>query len=427
MGFNFSALSEKSGVSRGALSLIFVGGTSGYSPMSFHHLTSITEALSLPEDVFFDLYIDECFFGGKPNRTRIEPFLERCLELGQLSCIEAVLSRLNGEPRYLPLLFEIAERQNKKGTNPFTERLYEYLLIYKGDRRSIENAICCYRLFLLRLTEDEENNTRELNTFLPYRDDLPDDLKLEALTILGSLCLNRMDANELEILADELIALCLRLFGTEEIRPSHTFQPEQPLNLSPAVYYSHGYVLKQIALCERGAFREAETYSQYYENLGWLEEPADRERGIAAKLALFAQANRLGCRLMDGNLDVLPEFVDLLDKHPKDIVSGLIVLLKTANDFGISIDEWLLRFPIDLEQILELQDNAYSKQVSRNRYARLLYQLSIYHFNRGRIQESLQAAIQSWELSRRLNNHRMFRLLASLTLMHSGQSEPTDL
>lgn len=426
-GYNFSVLSEKSGIPRGSLSLIFVGGSSRQSPMSFQHLTKITKALALPEDAFFDLYIDECFFGGRPNRSRIEPFLERCVELGHPACIEEVLRRLGGEPRYLSVIFEIAERENKEETNPLTIRLYEYLLIHNGDRHSVENAICRYRLFLLRLNQDEENNSRVLNAFSPYRNNLPDELKLEALTVMGSLCFNRMDAEELNTVADELISLCIRLFGTKDQAPAQVFIPERKLARPAVVYYSQGYVMKQIALCEQGDFKKAEAYSDRYEDLSWLAGSDGVTGEAVADLALFAYANRIGCRLMNGELEVLPEYIDLLEVHPQERVPGLIVLLKTANAYRISVDEYLPRFPIDLQRLLETQGSMYSKQVGRNRFARLLYQLSIYHFGRGRIEESLQAALQSWELSHQLNNHRMFRLLASLTLMYSEQSDPPDL
>lgn len=427
LGYNFSVLSEKSGISRGSLSLILVGGASRRSPMAFHHLTQITSALGLKEEAYFDLYVDECFFDGRPSRSRIKPFLTRCIELGQAACVERILARLEGDSRYLPLLFEIAEHGFKKeGTKILVERLFEYMLLHQDDRHSVEKAVCHYRLFMLRLNQDEENNSRQLNAFSPYRDNLPDELKMQSLLIMAYLCYNRMDAEELENLGDELISLCLRLFGTKE-KPGRPFRPDSPLGRTFVFYYGQGYVIKQIALCEKGEFEAAQSYSRFYEDLSWLAGSDAEAQQAARGMTLFAQANQLGCRLLGGELEVLPDYVDMLELHPKETVSGLIVLLKTANRFGISVDEWLPRFPLDLEQMLALQDNAYYRQVCRNRFARLLYQFSIYHFGRGRFEESLQAALQSWELSSRLNNHRMFRLLASLTLMYSGQSEPEDL
>ncbi|OWA36096.1 hypothetical protein B9G55_09565 [Saccharibacillus sp. O16] len=426
-GYNFSALSDRSGIPRGSLSLIFVGGASRRSPMSFQHLIRISEALGLPEDAFFDLYVDECFVGGRPNRSRIEPFLERCIELGHPNCVDRVLDKLNGEPRYLPLLFQIAENTHQDGTKSITERLYEYLLLHNGSRHSVEVAICHYRLFLLRLGEDEEVNSKALNAFSPYRDNLPDEFKLEALLAMCSLNLSRMDADELEASAEELIALCLRLFGTRDRPPAVPFVPEHSLPRPALCYYSQGYIMKQIALCERGDYREAMLYSEMYGDLSWLSDDDPKDQQKLQTLQEVAYATHLGCELLDGNSEVLPEYVGLLEAYPRETASGLIVMLKTANRHALDIDEWLRRFPLDLEYTMSLQDNAYNKQVTRNRFARLLYQLSIYHYSRGRVEESLQTALQSWELSHQLNNHRMFRLLASLTLMYSGQCEPTDL
>jgi len=390
-------------------------------------LTKISKALGLPEDAFFELYVDECFIGGRPNRSRIEPFLERCIELGHPGCIDEVLRRLNGEPRYLPLLFQIAERTNREATKWLTQRLYQYLLLHNGNRHSVEVAICHYRLFLHQLGEDEEVNSKALNAFSPYRDNLPDEFKLEALLVMGTLSLNRMEADELEAAADELIALCVRLFGTSEQPVEKPFLPEYPLERPILCYYSQGYIMKQVACCERGDFAQAEPYSRLYEDLSWLARDNPEDVQLAAALRLFAHTTSLGCRLLQGETELLSEYAASLERHPKEISAGLIILLRAANRYSLDIDQWLKRYPLDLEQVLNMQENDYRKQVSRNRFARLLYQLSIYHYSRGRVEESLQTALQSWELSHQLNNHRMFRLLASLTLMYSGQCEPTDL
>ncbi|MCQ4088074.1 helix-turn-helix transcriptional regulator [Saccharibacillus sp. JS10] len=426
-GYNFSMLSEKSGIPRGSLSLIFVGGGSRRSPVSFQHLIKISKVLGLPEDAFFDLYIEECFLGGRPNRSRIEPFLKRCIELGHADCIEKVLQRLNGEARYMPILFKIAEEQNKEETNPVTARLYEYLLIHNSDRYSVEYAICRYRLFLLQLNDDEENNSRVLNAFSPYCDKLPDGLKLEALTIMGGLSFNRIEPDELQKIADQLIALCHELFGSKDQAPTRTLSSEYALVRPAAVYYSQGYVMKQIALCETGEYQQAEVYSDFYEDLSWLSGSDPEMKQVIAELSLFAYGNRVGCRLLDGNLDLLPEYARLLEMYPQERIPGLIVLLKTANTYRISIDEYLPKFLMDLQQLLDMQGKMYTKQVGRNRCARMLHQLSIYHFNQGRIEDSLQAALQSWELSNQLNNQRMFRLLASLALMYSEHADAFDL
>ena len=151
------------------------------------------------------------------------------------------------------------------------------------------------------------------------------------------------------------------------------------------------------------------------------------KKKLVAELSLFAYGNRVGCRLLGGHLELLPEYVNLLEMYPQERIPGLIILLKTANTHRISIDEYLPRFPIDLQHLLDLQGNMYTQQVGRNRCARILHQLSIYHFNQGRIEDSLQAALQSWELSNQLNNQRMFRLLASLALMYSEHADAFDL
>ncbi|MDO3410139.1 hypothetical protein QWJ34_10235 [Saccharibacillus sp. CPCC 101409] len=427
LGYNFSGLSEKTGISRGTLSGIFVRRADGFAPLSFDQLTRITTALGFPEDFFYPLYIEECFFGGRPNRSRIEPFVESCIRLGRPDALEQVLNRLEDEPRYLPLLFEIAERRQEEETKPQTERLYEYILIHNRDRHSAETAICHYRLFMLRLGEDGERNLKALNAFSPYRVNLPAELKLDALLVMGCLLYGLMESEELERIADEFVSLCLRLFGTRRHPPARTFNPAYPLGCTPAAYYGYSHMLKQAALCDLGRFREAASCSDRYENLSWLSQKENREQSVVRELGVYAKANRLGCRLMNGERNVLPDYIRLLEEHPEEIVPGLIAMVEAANRFGFSVDEWLNRFSPELRELLQHRADRKRRQLDRNRFARLLYQLSVYHWNRGRKGEAHRRALESWELSRKLNNNRMFRLLASLTTTYSGTAGTTGL
>lgn len=134
---------------------------------------------------------------------------------------------------------------------------------------------------------------------------------------------------------------------------------------------------------------------------------------------MFATANNFHARLMLGQSEALNELPDFLRKHPREILPCMIVVLDAANKQNFSVDSFIKEFTLNLQDYMTIEGNTYTLQASRNRYILFLQKLSIYHYNRGRHEEALQAAIQSWELSKTTNNHSHLRMLASLAVMYN--------
>ncbi|MFD1904509.1 helix-turn-helix domain-containing protein [Paenibacillus rhizoplanae] len=69
-GMSIHQFSGQSGINSGTLSRIL----SGHQPIAMNHLERITKAMDLPEDHFYSLYVDECFYFSSPNWRRLRPF-----------------------------------------------------------------------------------------------------------------------------------------------------------------------------------------------------------------------------------------------------------------------------------------------------------------------------------------------------------------
>jgi len=99
-----STFADISGINSGTLSHILQGN----KPISMRQLVAITAGMGLPEDFFFDDYIEECF-SFLISIRRIRPFIIRCAELDRLDCVEQIVNRLLDDLAYVSVLFDIAE------------------------------------------------------------------------------------------------------------------------------------------------------------------------------------------------------------------------------------------------------------------------------------------------------------------------------
>ena len=155
-------LANHSGINRGALSKTL--NSQPPDPMPFNQLEQITKVFGEPEDWLFEYYIDECFYHGKPNKRRVEPFLIRCGEVGRKDCIDTVLARLvESEFESSDILFDVAEYLYTSGNVEATLNIYETIIQHEKSKDSEKIAISHYRLFRARLSDKHEVNRFAIN------------------------------------------------------------------------------------------------------------------------------------------------------------------------------------------------------------------------------------------------------------------------
>ena len=159
---SLSMLANHSGINRGALSKTL--NSQPPDPMPFNQLEQITKVFGEPEDWLFEYYIDECFYHGKPNKRRVEPFLIRCGEVGRKDCIDTVLARLvESEFESSDILFDVAEYLYTSGNVEATLNIYETIIQHEKSKDSEKIAISHYRLFRARLSDKHEVNRFAIN------------------------------------------------------------------------------------------------------------------------------------------------------------------------------------------------------------------------------------------------------------------------
>ncbi|MGG4096625.1 helix-turn-helix domain-containing protein [Paenibacillus lautus] len=149
-----------SGVNSGTLSNII----NGNRPMSMHQLDRITEGMGLEEGHFYKLYITESIFHTTPDWRR----LERCAELDKLDCLHRAARMTMENINYAPMLFDLAEDLFNGEKYKAATFLYACVAECEKLQYSERLALCQYRLFLIRLGENQEENLQAAVYFEPY-------------------------------------------------------------------------------------------------------------------------------------------------------------------------------------------------------------------------------------------------------------------
>ncbi|MEJ8305376.1 hypothetical protein [Saccharibacillus sacchari] len=421
---SIAQFANKSGLSRSTFSLMF--REEDPKPISFDHLVKITLTLGYSEDHFFELYIQEYFTKANFNRSRIQKILHRCGELGLNDHLRHAIDQLEDNAYYVPVVFDVAEELTKNGNDKAAFLLYEWIISLKTVISTKLLATCHYRIFRSSMSLDSDLNLQILYRLWPFCPYLPTHLYLDASIHALNILYNQRKFEELDILSKNFILFCVQLFGTATSPKLKTIKLYKTLcERHPVVYYGQAYLAKQCALEGVEKYKEAQTYCKKYGELQWFDDGSEVAKKELSKFFIFSQANFWNFELLQGNMNVLPEYIVFLENHPEELIPGLITIVVSANTFNFSIDYFMERFEHKLEALLENPDGYYTEIAKRNNLSFLLYHLAIYHSNAGRPEKSLNAAVKCWNMSQTVNNQQHFRLLASLTAFYNMYDDST--
>jgi transcriptional regulator with XRE-family HTH domain len=153
----------------------------GKRPISVQYLDQIIKAMQCDEGLFYDLYVRECFEQENPDWRRLGPLLRRCAELNKLSYVEKIIKNMLDNLNYIPLLFDMAEEFRQAGKKEAAILIYECISESERAQHSERLALCQYRLFMLKLTEDQVNNLIVVTSFEPYVERLEEEYQLDAI------------------------------------------------------------------------------------------------------------------------------------------------------------------------------------------------------------------------------------------------------
>lgn len=422
---NFAEFSRRSGVNRGVFSLIL--NPSSPKPISLNQLETIGKALNKESGWLFELYVEECFFNGKPNRRRVEPFLIRCAELGKTDCIHQVLSRLKEDPKYVDMVFEISEALYLSEKTKDTLNFYEFVVQNSAGIHAEKLAISHYRIFRASIGEEQEKNLRTLLRFEPYCEDLPVHYQLDALMKLIDLHFSFAewdDSDErwkhAEYYSKKLFLLADQVYESIKEQQKTGNNPqlisfEKPL----VVYYGYSFLSLGNITLNQEKFAQAYIYVAMYEDLSWFECLDERAQTQISRFSMFAEINWITLELMEGKKEAIEKCMNLLEAYPDEALTIWLSFLAASNLHGFDVKIYIEDFFKKIEQEgLPAAGITKQNEIVKNRYyLEFFYQQSVYYMREkehDKALTSIKKAVQIADQINRFDNKKVHQLLFEL-------------
>ncbi|MBT2286518.1 transcriptional regulator [Paenibacillus polymyxa] len=399
-----SHFADISGINSGTLSRILQGN----KPISMNQLVAITAGMGLPEDFFFDDYVEECF-SFLISIRRIRPFIIRCAELDRLVCVEQIVNRLLDDLSYVSVLFDIAEELFANNKCLAAGILYRSVREAEKYQHSERLALCHYRLFLIDLGEDLEENVRAATQFELYVNRLDEANQLEALKQLMHVFGIVHKWVKVDALAKEMHRIATIQYDLQ--CRSVRSEEGQTRTERPLYYYIlYAYLAQSTASEKCGDYKRAlEFVALYASGESWVKEKDEEAKQIVGQFSKWAVANTFLYRLMSGEVDVLEEYADYIASHEDEIFIAMQHIVQAANLYGLNIDSILERFTAYVPyQSDKTEFGKYKPNILKESYTQFLGDLAVYRFNENKDAGSaIKLMLEGLDLSIKINNRKI--------------------
>lgn len=412
---SISLFSELSGINSGTLSNIL----NKNRPISMQQLDRITAAMQLDEGYYYELYIEECFVHSTPDWRRLGPFLHRCAELDKLNCIEEVIRLMMDNLSYIPLLFEVAEEFYGGGKFKAAVLLYETIAESEKMQHSERLALCQYRLFKLGLGKDRQKNLIIASRFEYYVDRLDERYQLDALNEL----INAFGALHRWMKVQELSE---KLKVKAKVHYELNGRNKQEETKKPIIFYIlYSDLAAGSAFYHLKEYDRALDFVSRYADSSWVKQPDEEERIVMHQFQEWAEGNRYVYQLMAGRFEVLPDYVGYISNRENEVFPALCDIVTAANRYDMNIDFVLEKFKSHLSyQEQSNRIGKVSKQVTDDRYVRLMGGLASYYLRKDDFIKGLQYALNSMKFALEIHDGR--GMLKSIGLFEQYRDYATD-
>ncbi|MEK5548128.1 helix-turn-helix domain-containing protein [Paenibacillus sp. FSL L8-0689] len=382
------------------------GIVTGNRSISVHQLDRITMGMDLPPDYFYERYIDECIEEEPLNWRRISPFLYRCVELGRLDCLRRVVGMLLDNPVYLPSLFEVAEDSYKKGYTEAAAFLYENVAEGEKYQYSERLAVCQYRLFTIRIGDDQEKDYDAAIQFEPYIERLDEVDQLEALKDLANTYRSLRKWDKVELFAKAMGDKAKIQYKLQQQRHHvHKDNSKKP-NFPLFAYWAFSHLLRSQACGERKDYEKGLQHIKKYADLSWVTDTDEEALKWRKKYEDWAVVNTYVNKLLSGDKSVLSDYVAYISSRKDEILPALDIMIEAANRYHFDVDNILKQFEEEIISFLEQKkvEGLYTQRFTTERYTHFARELAIYLLRKGRFSEGFTFLFSCLEKSAEANN-----------------------
>ncbi|MDP4099318.1 transcriptional regulator [Paenibacillus sp. P96] len=409
---SLSDLGRKTGLNVGTLSSIITGG----KIMALNQLDRITALMKLPEGHFYDLYIQDNIAAAQPNWKRLKPFLFRCAEMNKLDFIQRIAGKLLDKVVYSPVLFDAAEELLQEGKKDAAAILYESVAVTEHSQHSERLALCQYRLFTIRLGDDQTKNLQAAAQFELYVERLDDIIQLDALKDLANVYRSLRKWDKVDKFAAQMGSKARRHYFAENRQKRGGEDPYAKLSRPLFVYVAYSDLLRGSACEERGESEQALEFISRYADLSWVKEYDEDTEHWKGLFLGWAKVNIYASKLSSGDFSALYDYVDYFEANKDEFLVSLLNVVDAANRFNVNIDRILLRFDSEIKSLGEQLKGTtiYDKRFKAERCSRLLHELSNYYLQKGEYVTGFTYLLDSLQKSFAINNKTIIIKCVSL-------------
>ncbi|WP_342476289.1 helix-turn-helix transcriptional regulator [Paenibacillus sp. FSL H7-0350] len=397
-GLSINQFAISSGINSGTLSRII----NGHQPIAMSHLELITAGMGRGEDFFYSLYVEECFYYSAPTWRRLRPFIVKCAELGRTDCIGLLVENLLDNLTYVPMLYEVAEGLFQQGHWPAAALLYENVSASEKYQYSERLATCQYRLFLIALGDDQSTNLRAATLFESYIPRLDEADQLDALRNLMDVYFSLQLWSKVNELALELLRIATIRYDLycHSRNKDAVKSGERPL----CFYILYAHLMRSNAYGECGDYKAALDLVPLYLDVNWIHEVSEEAKRTVAQFQEWGKANTYLYRLLDGQIEVLADYVNYISTQQGEIFVALFYIVKSANLYNWNVDSILERFSSYMPYRIHLTEfGVYNQQIKADQHTRFLVELGVYCL-RNKRSEGIRYILEALESSAKLNN-----------------------
>ncbi|MEK3786431.1 transcriptional regulator [Paenibacillus sp. FSL K6-1230] len=391
---NMSQFAAKSGLNAGTVSGIVMSNRA----ISVHQLDCVTQAMEKPEDYYYTRYVQEYMLEASLDWRRVKAFLQRCTELNRLDCIAQVVSVLmDNVAYYVPLVFELAEEFFDQKLYEAAEILYENVASGERNQHSERLALSQYRLFTIRIGDDQSLNLRVATLFEPYVERLDEIDQLDALKDLANVYRSLHEWDKVNATAIKLNRLAEIQYGLESV----TKEPLRPLFF----YVAYSNLLMGGFYHDQGNYELALEKANQYADLSWVRETDADTLHWKGLFAEWAKANILLARLMSGDTQLLSDYVEFIESKEIEVTRGLWNIMIVANRFKVDVDRIITKYEQEISGLLKQDKNEiYNQQNTDDQHIGLLYELAHYNLMKEKYEKGYLHLLKGLEKSTIINH-----------------------
>ncbi len=389
------------GLNVGTISGIVTGNRS----LSINQLDRITIGMNLPADYFYEQFVEECIIEVPLNWRRVKPFLHRCIELGRLDCLQHAVSMFLDDPIYSLSLFRLAEDLFHKGYRDTAAYLYENVAESERKQHSERLAICQYRLFTIRVGDDQEKNLRAATIFEAFVERLDETNQLDALKDLANVYRSLREWDKVEQIAKALeikAEIQYKLDQQHDAKEENSKKPVSP----PFAYWAFSHLLCAEVCEAHKDYEKALQHTYTYADLSWVKETDEITLEWKKRYKEWAEANTYVNKLHAGEVNVLADYVTFFSAQKEETLPGLDNVVEAANRHHLNVDHILKQFETEIFALLDKTKcvGVYNQQFMTERYVHFTCELAVYYFNKRNFAEGFTFLLSCLEKSTLINN-----------------------